>query len=343
MKTAILLVNLGTPDSPTPRDIRKFLRAFLSDRRVVNIPRWIWWFILNFIILPFRSLKLAKLYQSIWMDEGSPGSPSGSPLRYYSESLANKLNEQFNKQLNERLNVSVFCGMTYGNPNYLTILNNKVLDKKALDHVEHSKHSYDKLIVLPLFPQYSSTTTASVFEGISGAMSKQQSIPHFSFIRDYGLEQAYIEALATHILNFWDQNDQSEHLLFSFHGIPKRLVELGENYSEVCHKTALQVANLLKLPEKNWSLGFQSRFGWNEWVTPYTSQVLTRLPKQGVQTLDVISPGFAVDCLETLEELGNLNHQLFINQGGKRYRLISCLNDTPLHVDAMMSILKKYL
>ncbi len=320
--TAILIVNLGTPESPTIGGVRQYLKTFLWDKRVVEIPRVIWGFILYGFILPFRPLKLTKLYQQIWTE-------NGSPLRTYTVSLAKRLSDHLSIKLG--VTIPVLPAMTYGTPSYL----------KAIETIIHLQIQH--LVVLPLFPQYSSTTTAAAYDALARALSKSRQIPSVYFIREYGLEAYYIQALVLHISSYWKENGRSEYLLFSFHGIPKRNEDLGDTYPEQCRKTALQVANLLKMPENNWSVSFQSRFGWNTWVQPYTDEILISLAHKGFHSVDIVSPGFAVDCLETLEELGKLNFNRFIKAGGKQFRVIPALNDTPLHVDALSNILKKYL
>lgn len=321
-KTAVLLVNLGTPDSPTPSSIRKFLKSFLWDRRVVEIPRFLWWCVLNGFILPFRAAKLVSAYHSIWL-------PEGSPLRVYTQKLAHDVQVKFSSLYGT--DISVFAVMTYGKP-YLS----EVIDFNLNNGVK-------KFIVLPLFPQSSGTTTAAVFDAVSRQLYQKRKLPSLTFIHEYCHESAYIEGLAAHIELFWATQGNRNHLVFSFHGIPRRNVLLGDDYPEQCFSTALRLANVLKIPENGWSLGFQSRFGKSEWVKPYTDELLLRLAKQGTPAVDVVCPGFAADCLETLEEIDVLNRENFVKAGGKVFRYIPAMNANALHVEMLGKILKKYV
>jgi len=243
-KTAVLLVNLGTPDSPTASGIRRFLKDFLWDKRVVEIPRLLWWCVLNGFILPFRTRKLLKTYSSIWLTEGSP-------LRVHTQKLAHALQDQF---VHDGQSVIVLAAMTYGNPSL----------SEAIDLLLRT--DIHKLIVLPLFPQSSSTTTSAVFDAVTRELSRRRQLPSFIFIHEYAHEPAYIEGLATHIETFWALKGTRHHLVFSFHGLPVRNIVLGDSYQKQCMDTASKVANLLKIPENNWSMGFQSRFGKSAWI-----------------------------------------------------------------------------
>lgn len=321
-ETAILLVNLGTPEAPTITAIRQFLKDFLWDKRVVEFPRWLWWCILHGAILPFRTHKLLKAYRSIWLSEGSP-------LRVHTQKLAEQLNEHF--ALIDEEGVFVCAAMTYGSPSV----------SEAIDFIVGK--SIKKLIILPLFPQFSDTTTAAVFDCVSRALCKQRQLPSLIFIRGYDAERAYQEGLATHIAQFWAHRGTRYHLVFSFHGLPIHRLEPKNDYREQCLKTAESIANLLKIPENQWSVGFQSRLGNREWIKPYTEQVLLDLAKHGTHSVDVVCPGFSTDCLETLEELDSWNHKNFLKVGGRVFRYIPALNASPLHVRILTEILKKYI
>lgn len=311
MKTGILLTNIGSPTAATPEAVKLYLKKFLSDRRVVEIPKIIWWPILYGFILPFRSKSSAKLYQKIWQAEGSP-------LTIFSKKLATKLADE--------LKMPVAIGMHYGDPSIQDALND-LFEKKI-----------DNIIVLPLYPQYSASTTASTFDAIAAHLKNVRNIPALRFIKDYADHPAYINAIATSIRNSW-QTEKPDHLLFSFHGLPKIFSEKGDPYPERCALTAALVAKALELPENFWSISFQSRLGRAEWLSPYTDNVLKGLPQQGKAKIDVICPGFAVDCLETLEEIAIRGKEQFLENGGKSFRYIPALNETDVHIFTIKQIL----
>lgn len=323
LKTAILLVNLGTPDAATVPAIRRFLKPFLWDKRVVEFPRLLWWCVLQSFILPFRAPPLLKSYRSIWL-------PEGSPLRVYTQKLAQNLQKDLAKHYGEE-KIAVLHAMTYGNPCL----------GKAIEEIVC--RGFAKLIVLPLFPQYSDTTTAAVFDAVSRELCKKRRLPAFTFINEYAQEWAYQTGLATHIAQFWAARGTRYHLLFSFHGLPAERILSGTDYRAQCLKTAESIANLLKIPANHWSIGFQSRFGKREWIKPYTDEVLLNLVQEGTLWVDVVCPGFSTDCLETLEELDVLNHKNFLKAGGRSFRYIPAMNESPLHVKILGDILKKYV
>jgi protoporphyrin/coproporphyrin ferrochelatase len=315
-KTAVILVNLGTPSKPNASSLRKYLREFLWDRRVVEIPRVLWWIILNFIILTIRPRKSAKLYQSIWTEKGSP-------LAVYTQNLTNKLQNKFGEEL------IIDYAMRYGDENIPKKLN------------EMAQRGFiENLLVIPLYPQYSATTTASVFDAISTFYKSQRFIPNIKFLTHYHDRRQYIGAIAKSISNYQDQFGVADKLLFSFHGIPKRNLELGDPYYCECMKTSRLVKETLKLSDEQLVVSFQSRFGKAEWLKPYTSEELLGLGKQGV-SVQVVCPGFAVDCLETLEEIKVENCELFKEAGGKNFEYISCLNDTDIHIEMFYDIVSE--
>lgn len=322
-KTAILLVNLGTPDEASCPAIRRFLKAFLWDKRVVQLPRWLWWCVLNAWILPFRSFKLLKAYRSIWL-------PEGSPLRVHTQKLAHNVQNDLSMR-HKMDDVTVLHAMTYGSPSLA-----KVIDLIA-------STGFKKLIVLPLFPQFSDTTTAAVFDGVSRCFAQKSYLPHFIFVNEYYQERVYQKGLALHIQNFWLTTGMRHHLLFSFHGLPKSRLTAQNDYQTRCVETAESIAKLLKIPENQWSIGFQSRFGKTEWIKPYTDAILLNLVDRGILWVDVMCPGFSTDCLETLEEINVMNHQNFIKTGGRLFRYIPAMNDSPFHVEILSHILRKYL
>lgn len=319
--TAILLVNLGTPKQLTFFSVLNFLREFLGDKRVVELPRFLWWLILYTLILPFRTRKALKLYQKIWTKEGSP-------LRTLTENLGKNLEKYLSETLNKK--ISVIYAMTYGYPSVKHVIK-KILSSKI-----------DRLIVLPLFPQYSSTTTAAVFDKVMDTLKLHRYIPSIHFINDYSKEVSYLNALVDAIVNLWNQEGQTERLLFSFHGIPMKNVFKGDPYRDRCERLAIQVAKMLKITENSWNFSFQSRFGWQPWLVPNTQEVLMQWAAEGVKSVTVISPSFAVDCLETLEELNIENRNHFLKAGGECYHYVRALNDTNAHVSVLASIIKKF-
>lgn len=318
-KVGVLLVNLGSPDAPSTSRVRRFLREFLGDPRVVNLPRSLWWVILNFFVLPFRPRKSAKAYRQIWTDKGSP-------LMFYTRQLNDKLTERIGS---ERIRVDY--AMRYGKP--------KIADK--LDVLKAQE--VDEIVILPLYPQYSSTTTASVYDAADDVIRPWRHIPNFHFISDYHDDDAYIDALAESIKAFWKKHGRNEVLLMSFHGLPAKLTEWGDPYYHQCRKTASLIAERLALQENQWKLVFQSRFGKAEWLKPYCIEVLQDLPQQGCKEIDIVCPGFAVDCLETLEEIALANKEVFLQAGGKSYRYIPALNDSDEHVQVIAGLVSKYL
>jgi len=318
----VLLINLGTPDAPTPSAIRKYLKPFLWDVRVVDTARPLWWLILNLIILPIRPKVIAKNYKSIWTERGSP-------LRSYSEDQASALTLQLKQQYQQ--DIPVALGMTYGNPSIQQALNQ--LKDKAVEHI----------IVLPLYPQYSATTTGAALDAIASCLKKETNIPEISFVRNYYQEKTYIHALASSIKQYWQQHGSPETLLFSFHGIPERYQHEGDPYPEQCKETAQLTAAALGLKDDQWMLSFQSRVGREEWVKPYTDLALKELGQQGHQRIDVVCPAFSVDCLETLEEIDQENRHTYLSAGGKEYHYIPCLNATPEHIDVFAEVIRKRL
>jgi len=321
--TALVLVNLGTPESCTPGSVRSFLREFLSDPRVVEIPRPIWWLILNCFVLPFRPAKVAKAYEIIWTERGSP-------LRYYTEDQVELLSDRMKQRYPE--NTPTVCyAMTYGAPGI----------DETLSRLYESGHR--RIVVLPMYPQYSCSTTGAVYDQIAKYTGSHRALPGLQIINSYFHEPAYISALAGSVNSYWQQHGRSEKLLFSYHGVPKRYIDLGDPYKGHCECTTGAVAHALDLKEQDYLMTYQSRFGKAEWVKPYTDETLIELAKSGVKTIDVVCPAFAVDCLETIEEIAEQNRELFIEHGGQDLRLIPCLNASEAHIDALETITAKYL
>ncbi|MEC5217020.1 ferrochelatase [Actimicrobium sp. GrIS 1.19] len=320
-KTAIVLVNLGTPDAPDASAVRRYLKQFLSDPRVVEIPRAIWWLILNGIILPIRAKKSAKKYALIWTKEGSP-------LKVHTARQAMLLRGQLGEQGHA---VQVAYAMSYGNPGLPDVLN------------QLQKDGCDRILVVPAYPQYSATTTASIFDAVSTHYRKVRNIPELRFIKHYHDDAAYIHALKNSVLAHWQTHGRGEKLVLSFHGVPKRTLMLGDPYHCECYKTARLLAEQLGLAKDDLLVTFQSRFGKAEWLQPYTAPTLQKLAKEGLQRVDVMCPGFTSDCLETLEEISLEAKQEFLTAGGKEFHYIPCLNESPDWIAALAVIATRHL
>lgn len=314
-KQGVLLVNLGTPDEATAPAVKQFLSQFLHDKRVVDMTRWLWCPILHGVILPIRAPKVAKLYQSVWTDEGSP-------LMVYSKRQAEKL-----KQL---VDMPVEFGMTYGNPSLQTGIESLL------------SQGVEEVIVLPLYPQYSGTTTAAVSDGLTKAFQNIPVTPSFQFIRDYHDHPTYIKALAESVKRSWQEKGKGDYLLCSYHGIPKRYADNGDIYPQHCQRTTELLAKELELTSEQIGMTYQSRFGREEWLQPYTDKTLEALPAKGIKKLDIMAPAFSVDCLETLEELSEECREIFIEHGGEAFTYIPCLNDEELHIEMMAELIRHH-
>jgi ferrochelatase len=318
-QTGILLVNLGTPEAPTPAAVRRYLAEFLIDGRVVEIPKFIWWLILHGIILRIRPKRVAHAYASVWMD-------GGSPLMVHSQAIANALRERCLAEFGGPVQVEL--AMRYGTPNM-----RDVLQKLREQNVE-------RLLVLPLYPQYSATTTATVFDALASELNRWRWLPDLHMCMHYHDQTLYINALAASIRNSFTQYGKPDKLVFSFHGLPERCLIKGDPYHCHCQKTARLVAEALQLDAADWILSFQSRFGRERWLQPYTSETLKSLAREGKKHVQIISPGFAADCLETLEELAIQNMEFFLQAGGEKFHYIPALNADPAHIDALFDIVK---
>ena len=308
--TGVLIANLGTPDAPTPAAVRRFLAEFLWDRRVVDLPRLPWWILLNGVVLPFRPKRSAGAYREIWTD-------AGSPLLVNTRALAAAVERRLQSLLSPAPPVAM--GMTYGNPSIASAL--EPLGATGIR----------RLAVLPLYPQYSGTTTAAVLDRAQAAIAHWPAPPELSLIEDYHAEPDYIAALAASI----SARGATEHLLFSFHGIPRRNADAGDPYGERCLATARRVAEKLALPSDRWSVAFQSRVGGARWLEPYTKGRLVALARTGARSVTVVCPGFAVDCLETLEEIAIRGRATFLAAGGERFDYVPALNDDPALVECL--------
>ncbi len=318
VQTAVLLVNLGTPTAPTAQALRPYLAEFLSDRRVIDYPRWKWWPILHGVILRVRPRRSAHAYGRIW-------DAQGSPLRWRSESLARALQAELGDT------VRVALAMRYGAPAV-----GKTIAALQGEGVR-------RLLVLPLYPQYSATSTGSVIDAVADALKALRWPPELRFVNDYHAEPAHIEALAASIEAWWAQHGRGDRLLLSFHGIPERYARLGDPYPEQCQATARLLRERLRLDETQLVLSFQSRVGRERWLGPYTDATVRRLAGEGVKRLDVACPGFAVDCLETLEEIAMQNRDFFTAAGGRELRYIPALNDGPEQVRSLATLARRHL
>lgn len=315
-KTGILLANLGTPDAPTPGAVKRYLRQFLSDKRVVDTSRLLWWPLLRGVILPIRSPRVAKLYQSVWMEEGSP-------LMVYSrrqqQALAARLPD-----------TPVALGMSYGSPSLAS-----AVDDLLAQGVEH-------IVVLPLYPQYSCSTVAAVWDELARILAKKRAIPGISFIRDYAEHPDYIHALAASVRASFAVHGEPDLLLLSYHGIPQRYANQGDDYPQRCRDTTRELVSALGLPPERVMMTFQSRFGREPWLTPYTDETLKMLGEKGTKHVQVLCPGFAADCLETLEEIAVQNREIFLEAGGKQYVYIPALNADAAHIEMMVNLTAPY-
>ena len=319
--TAVLLCNLGTPDAPTAPAVRRYLAEFLSDHRVVEIPRLLWLIILHGIILRIRPKKSAAKYASIWTKEGSP-------LKVWTEKQATMLRGYLGVRGHT---VDVRYAMRYGNPSIAS-----QLDQLKADGVT-------RVLIMPAYPQYSATTTASVFDAVYTWAAKVRHLPEFRFVNHYHDAPGYIDALAAKIKAHWKINGQAEQLVMSFHGVPERTLLLGDPYHCECHKTARLVATSLGLSKDRYKVTFQSRFGKAKWLQPYTEPTMIAMAQGGVKSIDVVCPGFTGDCLETLEEINMEARHAFIEAGGKEFHYIDCLNDSPVWLAALADFSVQHL
>ncbi|MFC3284669.1 ferrochelatase [Litchfieldella rifensis] len=318
----VLLVNLGTPDAPTPEAVRRYLGEFLWDKRVVDTPRPLWWLILHGVILRFRPRKVARAYQSVWMAEGSPLLVIG---RRQQRSLAAALERRHGEA------IPVELAMTYGKPS---------MEEAGL---KLRDAGVERILVLPLYPQFSRSTTAAVFDRLARALSACPHLPELRFVRDYHDHPAYVQALAASIRDHWQaQGGERGKLMLSYHGIPQRYAEQGDPYPRHCETTSRLVAEALGLGDDEWQMTYQSRFGREEWLKPYTDETLKAWAREGGERVDIISPAFAADCLETLEELEEENRENFVQAGGKTYRYIPALNDRADHIDLLAQLVGQH-
>ena len=320
-RIGILLVNSGTPASAEPRDVRKFLARFLSDPRVVEIPRALWLPLLYGLILPFRPARSARKYRKIW-------SAHGSPLLDLSRRLCSELTSTLAQSMLAPLSVEL--GMLYSKPSVA----------EALGRLRES--GAQRILVLPMFPQYCGATTGAVYDQVNEELRRWRWLPELRFVAEYHDDPAYIDALRTSVTQHWEAHGKSRHLLMSFHGIPERSFHQGDPYFCKCQKTARLLADELMLRDTEWSVSFQSRFGPSGWLRPYTSAVLTQMPARGIREVTVVCPGFAVDCLETLEEIDIENREIFMHAGGQQYQYVPALNARAEHARFLSELIARH-
>ena len=315
-KKGVLIAYLGTPDSPDVLSVRRYLKEFLSDPRIIEVPKIIWWFVLNIFILNFRSFNSARLYKSIWTDGGSP-------------LLVNciKIKEKLQKSLPS--NYQVALGMRYGNPSI----------KNALNELKEA--NCRDIEVITLFPHYSATTVGSIFDAVSTEIKSWRWVPSVKFLNSYHDNPLLIEILSKRIQKSFDSQGKPDKLVFSYHSIPMKYFDSGDPYHCLCQKTSRLIAEKLSLDEKDYITAFQSRFGPSEWLKPYTSETMKSLPKEGIKSVQVVSPGFGVDNLETLQEIDIENKEYFEDAGGENFHYIPCLNDDDDHVEFLISLIGK--
>ena len=318
----VLLVNLGTPKAPTAKAVRPYLRQFLSDPRVIELSRPFWWLILNLFVLTSRPRASAKLYANIWSDEGSP-------LLVTSKRIAEAIDDQFREDGGSPIHVAL--GMTYGEPSVAAALSE--LRAKACH----------RILVFPLYSHYSSTSTGASFDAVMKELMTWRRVPETRTILQYHDFPAYIRALASTIRELWTKEGEPEMLVTSYHGIPRRYFLNGDPYHCQCHKTTRLLAEELRLSEKRYLVTFQSLFGREEWLQPYTDVTLGAMAKSGIRKVDVICPGFGVDCLETIDEIGRENRDIFLEAGGDVFRFIPCLNDRPDHIECLVDLIRANL
>jgi len=321
-KLGVLIVNLGTPDAPDTSSVQRYLRQFLSDPRIIELPRALWMLILHGVILRVRPAKSAEAYREVWDEQ------TGSPLLSISLAQTNAINTELRKRFGD--DVVVALGMRYGSPS---------IDDAI---VELESKQVRRLLVLPMYPQYSGTTTASVFDAVTERLQRTRWIPETRFINQFCDNPDYIRALANSVRESWEQNGRGDLLVTSYHGIPKRYLLNGDPYHCLCHKTSRLLAAELGLQAHEIRVVFQSRVGREEWLRPYCDETMKSLPGEGIKSIDVLSPAFSADCLETLEEIEGENREYFEEHGGTRFQYIKCLNDRPDHINMLCDLIVRH-
>jgi ferrochelatase len=320
-KIGILLCNIGTPEQPTVKAVRRYLKEFLSDPRIVKFPRLLWWFILRLFILPTRPRRSAHAYQKIWLE-------NGSPLLIITQEQVEKLTQILSKQYGDQC--KVLLGMRHGAPSIAAGLR------------QLKQENCDQVLIFPLYPQYSTATTESTLDAVNNEIKKWHQPPEIRWINNYFSDQHYLQATIEHITQHWQRNDK-QHLLFSFHGLPQTFITAGDPYAEQCHATVKELVTRLNLSDGEWSIAFQSRLGPAAWLQPYCDQTLREMPTKGIKHVTVFCPGFAADCLETLEEIAMQNKEIFFAAGGESFHYIPALNASTTHIHALTKIAEQHL
>ncbi len=321
-RLGVLVVNLGTPTAPETRAVRRYLSQFLSDPRIIELPRWLWNILLHGVILRIRPSRSAKAYREVWSEE------SGSPLLSISKAQAAALKTELARRFGDH--VTVALGMRYGEPSI-----DSAISELAAQHVR-------RLIVLPMYPQYSGTTTASVFDAVTDRMQRTRWIPELRFINQFCDHQNFVKALADSVRESWQENGRGDLLVTSYHGIPKRYLTSGDPYHCLCHKTSRLLAEELGIGPDEIRVVFQSRVGREEWLRPYCDETMKTLPAEGIKSIDVLCPAFSADCLETIEEISGENREYFEENGGERFQYIPCLNDRPDHITFLGDLIERH-
>ncbi|WP_461481854.1 ferrochelatase [Porticoccus sp.] len=322
-KKAVILVNLGTPEAPTSSAVAAFLKSFLSDPRVVEAPKVLWWFLLRLLIIPLRAKKVARAYQQIWWEEGSP-------LRVITERQVAGLQQQLSAEFADRAPL-VTAAMTYGRPSLKETISTLL------------GQDIEQFLVLPMYPQYSGSTTGAIYDQLADLVKTARNVPDISVLKSFHDHPGYIDCLAASIRDSWQQHGRQEKLLMSFHGVPQEYVDKGDPYYQHCQETAQAVARRLELASDDWAMSFQSRFGPKKWLQPYTDMQLQTWAASGIRSVDIISPAFTADCLETLEELNSSYRESFITQGGAHYQYIPCLNSSETFIKTLSSLVAEKL
>lgn len=322
LQTGLLLVNLGTPDAPTEQALRPYLKEFLGNKRVIEIPRWLWWFILNGIILNTRPKKSAEKYAQIWL-------PGGSPLKVHTERQTQLLAQFLSERGQPGLVIEY--AMNIGNPSIAAVL------------ARMRRQGCERILIIPLFPQYAASSTAAAMDNVFTELMKMRNIPEIRFVKQYHDHAGYIAALAQNVRDYWEKHGKPDKLIMSFHGIPRTSLDKGDPYYCFCQKTGRLVAEALALKTDEYQICFQSRFGNTEWLTPYTAETLKQLGKAGTKRVDIVCPGFVADCLETLEEIAMEAKAIFIKAGGQDYHYIPCLNERSDWIQALSDIALSHL
>lgn len=322
-KLGVLMINLGTPDAPQTAEVRRYLGQFLADPRIIELPRWLWRTILHGVVLRTRPAKSAEAYREVWSET------EGSPLLSISKKQKAALQTELSARYGE--DVVVALGMRYGTPSV----------DDALSELE--QHNVRRLLVIPMYPQYSGTTTASVFDEVASRLQRTRWLPELRFINQWCDEPDFIKVLANSVRKHWDEHGRNELLVTSYHGIPKRYLLNGDPYHCLCHKTTRLLADELGIEHDKTKVVFQSRVGKEEWLRPYCDETMKSLPKNGVKNIDVMSPAFAADCLETIEEIEGENRGYFMENGGESFNYIPCLNDQPEHISFMADLVARHI